>query len=155
MPHCGHVKGRMKKEDTNKEDVDMRLLALVGISGLLAACAVGPDYARPEIPAGDAFRMAREAADLPSLANMPWWELYQDKELQKLIRIALEENKDLERVLATIDEFEARLFIARTDFIPQMTATSNFPVGRLGGGWSPSDPSREQPVAEALKVGNN
>ncbi|BFU92741.1 MAG: RND transporter [Nitrospira sp.] len=111
----------------------MRLFALVGISGLLFACAVGPDYSRPDIPAGDSFRMAKEAADLPSLANMPWWELYQDEELQKLIRIALAENKDLERTVATIEEFESRLFIARTDFIPQMTATGNFPFARSGG----------------------
>lgn len=111
----------------------MRVLAVVGVSGLLCSCAVGPDYSRPHIPANDSFRMAQEAADLPSLANLSWWELYQDKELQHLIRIALEENKDLERAIATIDEFEARLFTARTDYIPQMTSTGNFPVAREGG----------------------
>ncbi|HWV46067.1 MAG TPA: efflux transporter outer membrane subunit [Nitrospira sp.] len=111
----------------------MRISAVIGLSWTLFACAVGPDYSRPAIPAGDSFRMAKEASDLPSLANMPWWELYQDEELQKLIRIALEENKDLERAVATIEEFEARLFIARTDFIPQMTGTGNFPFARSGG----------------------
>ena len=110
----------------------MRILAMIGLSWTLFACAVGPDYSRPNIPTGDSFRMAK-AADLPSLADMPWWELYRDEELQKLIRIALEENKDLERAVATIEEFEARLFIARVDFIPQMTGTTNFPVARLGG----------------------
>ncbi|UVT15204.1 MAG: efflux transporter outer membrane subunit [Nitrospira sp.] len=111
----------------------MRILPLLGLSGLLLSCAVGPDYSRPDIPANDSFRMAKEATDLPSLANMPWWELYRDEELQKLIRIALEENKDLERAVATIEEFEARLFIARTDYIPQMTGTANFPFARSGG----------------------
>lgn len=111
----------------------MHRLVLVGISGLLAACAVGPDYSRPDIPRPGAFRMAKETTDLPALADMPWWELYQDEALQKLIRISLEENKDLERVVATVEEFAARLFIARTDFIPQMTATGNFPVVRGGG----------------------
>ena len=111
----------------------MRILALIGVSGLLCSCAVGPDYSRPHIPTNDSFRTAKEAADLPSLANMPWWELYQDKELQTLIRIALEENKDLERAVATIEEFEARLFTARTDYIPQMTGTGNFPFAREGG----------------------
>ena len=111
----------------------MRILALLGLSGVLLSCAVGPDYSRPPIPTNESFRTATEAADFPSLANMPWWELYQDTELQQLIRIALEENKDLERAVATIEEFEARLFIARTDYIPQMTATGNFPVAREGG----------------------
>ena len=72
--------------------------------------------------------MAEEPKDLPSLANMPWWELYQDEDLQRLIRIALEENKDLQRAIASIDEFQARLYTARMDFVPQLSATGNLPV---------------------------
>jgi multidrug efflux system outer membrane protein len=119
----------------------MPRLALVLISGLLVGCAVGPDYSRPDIPAGDSFRMAKEAADLPSLANMPWWELYQDEELQKLIRIAVAENKDLERTVATIEEYEARLFIARIDYIPQGTGTAYGPLVRRGGVRFPGFPN--------------
>ncbi len=119
----------------------MRTLALLGISGLLLSCAVGPNYSRPNISIADSFRMVEIGTDLASLANMPWWELYQDEALQKLIRIALEENKDLERVVATVEEFAARLFIARTDFIPQMTATANFPFARSGGVRFPGFPS--------------
>ena len=63
-----------------------------------------------------------------SIANMPWWELLRDEELQKLIRVAIDENKDLRRAIATMEEFQARLFIARTDFAPQMSATVNAPA---------------------------
>ncbi|HEX7766207.1 MAG TPA: efflux transporter outer membrane subunit [Nitrospira sp.] len=111
----------------------MRRLALVLSSGLLLSCAMGPDYSRPDISTNDSYRMAEDGHDLPSLANLPWWELYRDEELQKLIRIALEENKDLERAVATVEEFEARLFIAKTDYAPQMNATANGPVVREGG----------------------
>ncbi len=104
------------------------LLALVALSVLLISCAMGPDYSRPDIPTSDSFRMAGEEKDLPSLANVPWWELYHDEELQKLIRIALEENKDLKRAVATVDEFAARVLVAKTDFAPQMNATVNAPV---------------------------
>lgn len=106
----------------------MHGLALAALSMLLISCAMGPDYSRPDIPTSDSFRMAEEGKDLPSLANVPWWELYQDEELQKLIRIALEENKDLKRSVATVDEFAARLLVAKTDFAPQMNATVNAPV---------------------------
>lgn len=119
----------------------MRTVSLIGLAGLLLSCAVGPDYSRIDIPVTDSFRMAEEGADLPSLANMPWWELYQDEELQKLIRISLDENKDLERAVATVEEFEARLFIERTDFAPQMTATANGPVVRRGGVRFPGFPN--------------
>jgi multidrug efflux system outer membrane protein len=119
----------------------MRSLVLAVLSLTLFACAMGPNYSRPDIPTADSFRMAEEPKDLPSLANMPWWELYQDEELQRLIRIALEENKDLKRAIASIDEFQARLYTARMDFAPQFSATGNLPVARLGGVVFPGFPS--------------
>jgi multidrug efflux system outer membrane protein len=119
----------------------MRSLVLAVFSLLLLACAMGPNYSRPDISTSDSFRMAEEPKDLPSLANMPWWELYQDEELQRLIRIALEENKDLKRAVASIDEFQARLYTARMDFVPQLSATGNLPFARLGGFSVPGFPN--------------
>ncbi|HNA48293.1 MAG TPA: TolC family protein, partial [Nitrospira sp.] len=108
--------------------ISMRSLALVLFSTLLAACAVGPDFNRPEATTPDAFRMAEPGGDAASIANTPWWELLKDQELQKLIRTALEENKDLKRAAAAIEEFQARLFIAKTDYAPQMNVTANAPL---------------------------
>jgi multidrug efflux system outer membrane protein len=119
----------------------MRSLVLAVLSLLLFACAMGPNYSRPDIPTSESFRMAEESKELPSLANMPWWELYRDEELQRLIRIALEENKDLKRAVASIDEFQARLFTARMDFAPQLSAAGNLPIARLGGFAVPGFPS--------------
>ena len=119
----------------------MRSFVLAVFSFLLLACAMGPDYSRPDISTSDSFRMAEEPKDLPSLANMPWWELYQDEELQRLIRIALDENKDLKRAVASIDEYQARLYTARMDFAPQLSATGNLPVARMGGVVFPGFPS--------------
>lgn len=110
----------------------MRSLAVMGWILLLAACAVGPDYKRPDVPAPGTFRMAGAEAELTSIANLPWWELLRDEELQKLIRIALEENKDLKRAVATIEEFEARLLVNKMDFAPQLAGAANAPVfGRM------------------------
>ena len=106
----------------------MRGVALIALSVLLISCAVGPDYSRPDIPTSDTYRMVEEGKDLPSLANTAWWELYRDAELQKLIRIALEGNKDLKRAVATVDEFAARALVAKTDFAPQMNGTVNAPA---------------------------
>jgi len=106
----------------------MRKLTLVLSSTLLAACAVGPDFTKPDATTPDGFRMAEPGGDVVSIANTPWWELLKDQELQKLIRTALEENKDLQRAVAAVEEFQARLFVARTDFAPQMSVTGNFPA---------------------------
>lgn len=91
---------------------------------------MGPDYKRPQTDVEDRFRMAEGPSDLPSLANLPWWELLRDEQLQQFIRLALEENKDLQRAVATVDEFRARALIAQTDYLPQITAAVNAPAGR-------------------------
>ena len=90
---------------------------------LLSACKMGPDYTRPATPTGDAWRLAPATAE--SMANIPWWELLKDEELQKLVRAALEENLDLKVAVASIEQFRAQLLIAKYDLIPS--------VGYAGG----------------------
>jgi multidrug efflux system outer membrane protein len=65
------------------------------------------------------------ATEGASIANLSWWELLQDEELQRLIAIALEENKDLKVATATIEEYEARLMVARMDFAPKLDGNVN------------------------------
>jgi outer membrane protein, multidrug efflux system len=100
------------------------VLSLVMLT--LTACAMGPDYKRPKTPAPDSFRMAEMEGE--SIANLPWWQLLRDQELQRLVRIALEENKDLQLAIATVDEFQARLGSARIDYIPKVSVSGNAPV---------------------------
>lgn len=106
----------------------MRKLAAPLLAFVLAACAMGPDYKRPDIPTEPGFRMAEGDKDRASVANLPWWELLRDAELQKLIRISLQENKDLQRAVASVEEFQARALIAKTDFAPQMSVTTSSPA---------------------------
>ena len=116
------------------ENSDVGFFLTFLLSGLVSACALGPDYSRPDVQISEHFRMAEEPTALPSLANLPWWELLKDPTLQELINVALTENKDLKRAVSAIEEFEARLAAARTSFIPQVEGSSRFPaLGRLGG----------------------
>lgn len=106
----------------------MQQLGLFTASLLLTACAVGPDYDRPKLSIPEKFQMAEAAQEAESFANLPWWELVKDEELQRLIRIGLEENKDLKRAVASVDEFQARLLTARMDFVPKADLIGNAPV---------------------------
>lgn len=94
----------------------------------MAACAVGPDYSRPDLAIPDRFRMGATQQEAESFANLPWWDLLQDEELRRLIRVALAENKDLKRAVASVEEFQARMFIAQMDFAPKADLTSNAPL---------------------------
>ncbi len=105
----------------------MRSLALAALALFFVSCAMGPDYARPPVTTGEAFRMAL-AKEATSIANLPWWELLRDEELQKLVKIALEENKDLQRAVASVEEFQARAQVAKMDFAPQLSVSASTPV---------------------------
>jgi len=107
----------------------MRNLALAPVSlVVLVSCAMGPEYNRPPISAMDSFRMAETAKEATSIANLPWWELLRDDELQKLVKIALEENKDLQRAVASVEEFQARAQVAKMDFAPQLSMSASSPA---------------------------
>jgi multidrug efflux system outer membrane protein len=106
----------------------MRMLALLISSVLLGACAIGPDYSRPDLAVPDRFRMAATQQETESFANLPWWDLLQDEELRRLIRVALAENKDLKRAVASVEDFQARMLIAKMDFAPKADLTSNAPL---------------------------
>ncbi|MEQ1562418.1 MAG: efflux transporter outer membrane subunit [Nitrospiraceae bacterium] len=109
----------------------MRKPVVIGLSCFLMSCAMGPDYERPKMDMAESFRMADVSLDAPSIANLPWWELLRDEPLQQLMRIALEENKDLQRAVAVVDEFQARALIARSDYLPGMSVSGNAPsLGR-------------------------
>lgn len=107
-------------------------IAVILSSLVLTACAMGPDYRRPAIDTNEQFLMAQEEG--ASIANLPWWEFLQDETLQKLIDQALLDNRDLQQTTANIEELQARLNIARMDFLPQMNINANAPFfGTMGG----------------------
>jgi multidrug efflux system outer membrane protein len=93
----------------------------------LAGCTLGPDYARPPVETPAGWRLPPDAGE--SLAALPWWELFRDETLQGLIRIALEENKDLRLAVARIDDARAQVRITRADQFPQAGANAQY--GRI------------------------
>jgi len=93
---------------------------------LTVGCTVGPNYKRPDVHAPDAYRgvMPQEAAQpaAESLGDQKWWEVFQDEELQKLIRTALQQNYDVQIAAARILQAQAQLGITRADQLPSITA---------------------------------
>jgi multidrug efflux system outer membrane protein len=105
--------------------VMLRRSSLFALS-LITGCTLGPDYTRPDLDVPEAYV---ESAAGESLANMSWWNLFKDQQLQSLIRTALAENKDLGIALARISEARANLGIVRADQFPFVDG-----VGRAGRG---------------------
>jgi multidrug efflux system outer membrane protein len=84
---------------------------------LLAGCTMGPDYKRPDVVVPDAFEYSIN--DGKSIANLNWWELFGDEQLNALITTALEQNKDMAIAISRIEEARAALGFVRSDQYPQ------------------------------------
>lgn len=97
-------------------------LAVLLLAGM-AACKMGPDYTRPDTPAKDSWRLPQATAE--SIANLAWWDLLKDQELQKLIRIALVENQDLRTAMASVEQYRNQLIIAKFDLAPSLSYSSH------------------------------
>jgi multidrug efflux system outer membrane protein len=94
---------------------------VAGITALLiltVSCKLGPDYRRPLINDPTDFRGAASGA---SLANVDWWEIFEDPVLRELIDSALAGNKDLLAAAWRVDEARARLGFVRSEMYPSFT----------------------------------
>lgn len=94
---------------------------------LLTACSVGPKYKRPAVTAPPAFRGVQPgpSTDEFSLADLKWFEVFKDEELQRIIRTALAGNHDLRLAVARVEGAQASLGITRADQMPAIGASTN------------------------------
>src|ERR1700693_881404 len=100
----------------------MKRILTVALASLLAACALGPDYQRPDTTTPASYRGQAGVSDGKSLADLAWWELYRDPVLDKLIRTALQQNYDVQIAIARVEEFRAVSGISGLGSIPQVSA---------------------------------
>jgi multidrug efflux system outer membrane protein len=103
----------------------MRLTALIVISLLSAGCLVGPNYSRPQMPTPQQFRFV-EGAQAESLADAPWFQVFDDPALQALIKEAIANNLDLRAAVARVEEMRARAGISRSFLYPQIDGVATY-----------------------------
>jgi outer membrane protein, multidrug efflux system len=106
-------------------------------ASLLAGCSVGPNYRRPAVTPPAVFRGSADAtppADLTSLADLKWFEVFKDKRLQDMVRTALEQNYDLREAVARVDAARANLGITRADQFPTIDGSADVTATRFSTG---------------------
>lgn len=83
---------------------------------VLAGCAVGPKYSRPDVKKPGAYTQVKVKTD--SIANVKWWDLYQDTALQTLIKVAVDSNLNLMTAVARVEEAKAILGYNKANLAP-------------------------------------
>jgi len=98
-----------------------RSLATAGTAWLLASgCALGPNYARPDLAPPETFRGETAPAAEAFVDLLPWWQIFADPALVALTTEALENNLDLAAAVARVETSESFVGVVRSELIPQV-----------------------------------
>lgn len=123
-----------------------RILIALGPLLLLAACAVGPDYRRPDAAAPATFKESWQPA-VPSdqLPRGPWWHSYGDATLDELEGAAERANQTIVAADAQYRSALAAAGVSRAALLPTVgvaagTTRSSSGSGSLSVGGGPTTP---------------
>jgi multidrug efflux system outer membrane protein len=110
------------------------ILAAILPAILMTGCMVGPNYHRPVVQTPTVYRDLSEnpqtQAQAASFADLPWWQVFKDPQLQELVRTALKENYDLQLATERIAAARAQVTITRSNLFPQVGANAAFSGGK-------------------------
>ncbi len=117
-----------------------RLLSLA-LCGLLSACAIGPDYKRPQTTTPAQYKEAtgwRQAQPSDSLARGAWWELYGDPVLNDLVTKLNSGNQTVAQSEAQFRQAQALVRSSRGAFFPSVDLSAGKTRSSQGTGSSNS-----------------
>jgi multidrug efflux system outer membrane protein len=101
--------------------ISRRAAALGSVALLLAGCALGKNYRRPdELPAQPAFRGETSPVARSFVDELPWWQIFGDPVLVGLIEEALANSRDLAAAAARVEQSRFLVGVARADLFPQI-----------------------------------
>jgi multidrug efflux system outer membrane protein len=143
--------------DTRVIDMNLRfcclaLIAAVSSSPLVGCAAAGPNYVRPQMPSPAQFRFV-EGASAESIADAPWFQVFDDATLQALIREAIANNLDLRVAVARVEEARARAGIAKSFLYPQIDFTARYGIRQASSATNESDSDDEDTTHQSGAYG--
>ncbi|WP_275959754.1 efflux transporter outer membrane subunit [Pseudomonas vanderleydeniana] len=118
-----------------------RLLSLALCGLMLSACAVGPDYQRPDAAAPAQYKEAagwRQAQPSDALARGAWWELYGDPVLNGLVEKLNSSNQTVAQSEAQFRQAQALVRSSRGAFFPSVDLSAGKTRSSQGTGSSNS-----------------
>jgi multidrug efflux system outer membrane protein len=127
------------------------LLPALSVAVLLGGCTMTPTYERPASPVAPTYPVEAETTPATqAVADLGWREFFTDPRLQKLIELALDNNRDLRVATLRVEQARAQYRIQRAALLPTINAT-----GALNRAKTPGDLNQTgQPlITEQFNVG--
>ncbi len=112
------------------------ILIIVTISILASSCKLGPKYKRPDVVVAEKFRFT--ASD-DSLKNIEWWTLFNDSDLDTLVKYALDSSFDVLTMASRVEQAKYTVGYTKADALPNFGVQAGISGGNYGGFLLPSD----------------
>src|SRR6266849_6490102 len=104
----------------------LRSTLLVISIPLLAGCAVGPNYKRPQAAVPSQWTVApTRGTERKSPETDDWWASFQDPELNSLVERSAKQNLDLKLALERVQEARAARGVARSGYFPSIDGAAS------------------------------
>jgi NodT family efflux transporter outer membrane factor (OMF) lipoprotein len=104
----------------------LRSFALLISASVVAGCAVGPDYRKPEVPLADRFVGQTQLESRSAVSNATlaaWWDSFGDSQLSRFVLLALAQNLDMAQASARIAQARSGLRSAQAALLPSGDAS--------------------------------
>ncbi len=101
----------------------------------LAACAVGPDYVRPDTPAPGVYKELGDwqpAQPQDAMPRAEWWKIYNDPKLDELEQQLLDANQNLKAAVASYASARALVDSSRASYWPTLGASGGVTRSQRG-----------------------
>jgi NodT family efflux transporter outer membrane factor (OMF) lipoprotein len=96
-----------------------RPAATLALASLLAACSLTPEHQRPAPPVAPAWVDAGGATGTPA-ADLDWADFLTDERIRALVRLALQNNRDLRIAVLNVEQVRALYGVQRADRLPSL-----------------------------------
>jgi multidrug efflux system outer membrane protein len=120
----------------------MRKLLPFTLSVALGACAVGPDYTRPDVTIESNYARLEAGFDAGAQPESRFWSRFGDAQLDRLVEAAFAANHDLRIAAARLASARSQRRATRLDLFPTVTTEAGRTKARLAQGEEPGVPRR-------------
>ncbi|HHG0704205.1 TPA: efflux transporter outer membrane subunit [Klebsiella pneumoniae] len=90
---------------------------------LLSGCSLQPEYHRPHMPVPGQWQEGQQGGE--TYASTDWKKFYRDQRVVNLIKLALENNRDLRVAALNVETAQARFRIERSALFPTIEVNMN------------------------------
>jgi len=103
-----------------------RISAMLVLAFAMSSCSLVPEYFRPAAPVPETYPGQSNNENVTEASPLTWQSYFADTDLQKLIQVGLEHNRDLKTAVLRMDEAKATYGIQKADRLPTVQGTLGY-----------------------------